>query len=120
MRLKCMGRKKVEIYRIKDIDTGLYYNGGTGPLLRNELYDPKAIRTKGDWTGKHPWNIWYRNYWDNVGKLFTNKRGAELAVSRLSSTSVHMRKDKTKNILYGNQKSNNLKIVRCRIIDIKE
>lgn len=120
-----MGRKKVEIYRIKDVVTGLYYNGGTTSPVRNGAYDPKAVRPLKDppfdwYSGRYPWNVYYRIYWDNVGKLFINKRGAELAVSRLSQTSVHMRKDKTKNILYGNQKSNNLKIVRCRIIDIKE
>lgn len=122
-----MGRKKVDLYRIYDESTGLYYNGGQTQSKRNPNYDSK-VTFKGDWNqkpddyhhGKHPWNYWYKEYWDTTGKIFTNYRGAEQAVSRLSKTSKRIRKNKAENILFGNQKSNNIKILRCRIVNIND
>lgn len=123
-----MGRKKNELYRIKDIETGLYYTGGQAQMVKNPDYDPKAKtpswgdpkRPSDVYTGKYPWNRSYHIMWDRCGKVMTNYAGCEKIISRLSQTSKHMRKTKTQNILFGNQLSNNLKIVRCRIVDIKD
>lgn len=123
-----MGRKRNSLYRIKDIATGLYYTGGTGQRLKNPDYNPKAKwpswndpnRPLDCGSGRYPWNRTYLVAWDKFGKVMTNLSGCEKIISRLSQTSKHMRQTKAQNILFGNQKSNNLKIVRCRIVDIKD
>ncbi len=121
-----MGRKRNELYRIKNMLTGLYYTGGTGQRLKNPNYDPKAKypswdkRPSDSNSGQYPWNRTYLVAWDKFGKVMTNLAGCEKIISRLSQTSKHVRKNKTENILFGNQTSNNLKIVRCRIVDIKD
>lgn len=121
-----MGRKKQELYRICDISTGLYYNGGQTKSKVNPKFDgrytvPSWDKRPIDWSsGQHPWNYWYKDYWDTTGKLFTNYKGAEQAVSRLTKTNKKLRANKTENILFGNKESNNYKIIKCRIINVKE
>ncbi len=123
-----MGRKKNELYRIKNTETGLYYCGGSGIRIKNPDFDPKAKcpgwgdprRPQDAYNGKHPWNRHYDLTWNKWGKVMTNFEGCQRIISRLSNTSKDLRKTKTKNILFGNQLSNNLQIVRCRIVDIKD
>lgn len=121
-----MGRKKSELYRVYNTDTGLYYNGGTGRILKNDEYDPAYPRPAHPqrphdmWTGKHPWNRNYKELWDDFGKVFTSLRGAQQTISMMTKTSKHTRSNKTSNILYGNELSNTLKVVRCRIVNVKD
>lgn len=132
-----MAKAKIEIYRIKNLETGLYYTGGIYGPFKNEEYEKVEIkrisardyannhwtaqekREKDYWNGKWPWNFYYKPKWNEVGKIFTNLRGAEKALSELTGTSIYTRKNPTKNILFGNKKSNNYVIVRCRILDRK-
>ena len=127
--------RKIETFRIKDLATGLYYTGGIFAPEINEEYEKddkkrKQLREYADkhWTyadkkekdiyhGKHPWNYYFKTKWNTVGKIFVNRRGAEKSLSELTGVSIHTRKTKAKNILFGNRKSNNYVIVPCRILD---
>ncbi len=130
-----MARKiKTETYRIKDLETGLYYTGGIfGPFKNNE-YEPNDTKRrlladranrwtfqekkeKDYWNGKHPWNMYYKPRWNDIGKIFVNRRGAEKSLSELTGVSIHTRSKKAKNILFGNKKSLTYVIVPCRILD---
>lgn len=132
-----MNKKKPEVYRIRDNKTGLYYTGGIYRQIRNTDAEPDYnkrmdLRAKAEksWSyqekkdkdfydGKHPWNLWHKERWNEIGKLFVNKRGAEKTLSALTRTSKHVRANKASNILFGNEKSNNYEIVPCKILDIK-
>jgi hypothetical protein len=130
-----MSRKpKIETYRIKDLETGLYYTGGIfGPYKNNEYEENDTKRKilqnraekwthqeKADrnfWFGKHPWNLYFKPKWNEVGKIFVNLKGAEKSLSELTGVSIHTRSKKAKNILFGNRKSLIYVIVPCRILD---
>lgn len=130
-----MSKKKIETYRIKDLSSGLYYTGGIYAEQKNpnyiaDLYERERLRQNAEktwtfqekkdkdyWSGPWPWNERCKEKWNSVGKIFTNLRGAEKSLSELTGVPIHTRKNKAKNILFGNKKSNNYVIVRCRILD---
>jgi len=130
-----MAKAKIETYRIKNLETGLYYTGGVFSEYKNPNYEQdekernrqmnyaqnnwthQEKKEKDYWNGPHPWNYYCKDRWNTVGKIFTNRRGAEKSLSELTGVSIHTRKEKTKNILFGNKKSNNYVIVPCRILD---
>lgn len=131
-----MSKKRPEIWRIRDNSTGLYYTGGIYGQIKNPNYE--TDRTKRDrlrneaerlsyehrkeidfWHGPHSWNYYHKERWNEIGKLFINRRGAEKTLSALTRTTKDIRATKAKNILYGNKKSNNYEIIGCKIFDIK-
>jgi hypothetical protein len=130
-----MAKTNINIYRIKDLESGLYYTGGLYGPYKNPDYesDPEERRKieyniekswsfakkkeENYWSGKWPWNMYYKPRWNEIGKIFTSLKGAEKALSELTGVSVHTRKEKAKNILFGNKKSNNYVIVPCRVLD---
>ena len=130
-----MSRKpKIETYRIKDLETGLYYTGGLFGPYKNEQWEKIPVirareyklaekwthqekKDRDFWNGKHPWNESYKPKWNEIGKIFINLRGAEKSLSELTGVSIHTRSKKAKNILFGNKKSMNYVIVPCRILD---
>ena len=77
----------MSIYRIKDVSTGLYYT-----------------------------NSW-RSWWNETGKLYTNKGTAERMLTKLTGIKKANRNTNTKIVLYGNEKSGKLRIVECEVKD---
>ena len=124
----------MRVYRIKDQSTGLYYTGGTHGWIKNPdynsefcitseyrkfrdlLYDEKVEMNF--WSGKYPWNKLYKETWNSVGKIFTNKSGADKALTTLCKVPTKTRQDKTKNILFGTSKSISWEVVECIITDV--
>jgi hypothetical protein len=91
-----------DFYRIKDINTGLYYlarhyvyTEGDQQVYKNKYMYSYSPRNKNN----YGMNIIYYLELDEVGHFYPSRKGAERMVSEFSSCSIHDRKTTAGRIL---------------------
>lgn len=87
-------------FRIKDIETGLYYH------KRNIMIDKKAGYSADNWT-----------HWTAMGDIWTFRGSCESMLTRLTKTYKDKRDTTAKRVLFGNKETARLIIVECDIVD---
>lgn len=94
--------KQEGAFRIKDLETGLYWS-------RNTIYGWELLP---DGTKKRIWS-----HWHTTGSVYLKRGPAEIVVTKLTRTYKDKRDTQAKIILYGDEKTARYKVVECDIVD---
>ena len=88
------------IFRIKDVDTGLYYH------KKWIMIDKKKGYSEGNFT-----------HWDKIGSIWDNRGSAERMLTQITRVKKDKRDTQAKKVLYGNKETASYTIVECDIVD---
>lgn len=87
-------------FRIKNLETGLYYH------KRRVMLDKKAGYDANNWV-----------HWTEMGDIWTFRGSAESMLTRMTKIEKAKRDTTAKRVLFGNKETASIVLVECDIVD---